>query len=150
MLSECFKNQVSISDLYGIWLIWKLMFCFNWDRYERKLQLSSFKLHTISLTKLMSSHWCLPALAILDCHLTTEFLTLFRELASVKFPSLQHYMLEELNFNFRYVGLCDSDIPREKWLYCLQAVDTLIRCHRMRHLTWVSTVYQLPFWESPD
>ena len=46
------------------------------------------------------------------------------------------YILEESNFNFRYVGLCDLDIPGEKWLTYLQTVDTLIRCHILRHLIW--------------
>ena len=27
-----------------------------------------------------------------------------------------HYIFEEWNFSFRYVRLCDLDIPREKWL----------------------------------
>ena len=35
-----------------------------------------------------------------------------------------HYILEESNFNFRYVGLRDLDIPRKKWLNYLQAVET--------------------------
>ena len=30
------------------------------------------------------------------------------------------YILEESNFNFRYVWLCNLDIPRENWLNCLQ------------------------------
>ena len=35
-------------------------------------------------------------------------------------------MLEESNCNFRYryVRLCDSDIPGEKWLNNLQTVET--------------------------
>ena len=27
-----------------------------------------------------------------------------------------HHLLEDSNLDFRYVGLCDLDIPREKWL----------------------------------
>ena len=33
-----------------------------------------------------------------------------------------HYILEDSNFDFRYVRLCDFDIPREKWLNYLQTV----------------------------
>ena len=29
--------------------------------------------------------------------------------------------------DFRYVKLCDLDIPPDKWLYYLQTVETLIR-----------------------
>ena len=36
--------------------------------------------------------------------------------------------MEESNFNFRYVGLCDLDILSEKVLHYLQAVETVIRC----------------------
>ena len=61
--------------------------------------------------------------------------------------NLPHYILEESNFNFRYVRLCDWDIPREKWLNYLQTVETLIRC---RILIWVCTVCRLPFYGSPD
>ena len=34
-----------------------------------------------------------------------------------------HYILEESNFNFKYVRLCEADIPREKWLNYLQTGD---------------------------
>ena len=44
------------------------------------------------------------------------------------------------NFHFRYVKLCDLDIPREKWFNYLQTVDTLIRCHFLRHLIWVCSL----------
>ena len=57
-----------------------------------------------------------------------------------------NYILEESNFNFRYVWLCDQNIPREKWLNYLQTVKTLIRRRIPWHLIWVSTVYQLSFW----
>ena len=40
-----------------------------------------------------------------------------------------HYTLEDSNFDFRNVRLCDLGIPREKWLNYLQTVETLIRCH---------------------
>ena len=40
-----------------------------------------------------------------------------------------HYILEDSNFDFRYVRLCDIDILREKWLNYLQTVETLIRRH---------------------
>ena len=64
----------------------------------------------------------------------------------------QHYILEEFNFNFRQVRapvrLYDLDILREKWLNYLQTVETLIRCHRMWHMIWVCTVFQLSFWVS--
>ena len=38
------------------------------------------------------------------------------------------HMLEESNFNFRYIWLWDLHIPRKKWLNYLQTVETLIRC----------------------
>ena len=34
---------------------------------------------------------------------------------------LSRYILEESNFNFRYVRLCELDIPREKWLNDLKS-----------------------------
>ena len=67
--------------------------------------------------------------------------------------TLPHYILEESNFNFRYVRLWDLHIPREKWLNCLQTVEILIRLIRrriLRRLIWVCTVCQLPFYRSPD
>ena len=57
--------------------------------------------------------------------------------------SRTHYLLEESYINFKYVRLCDLDIPREKWLNCLQTVETLIRCCILQHLIWVCTVCQL-------
>ena len=48
--------------------------------------------------------------------------------------TLPHYILEESNFNFRYVLLWDIHIPREKWLNYLQTVETLIRCRVLRRL----------------
>ena len=59
-----------------------------------------------------------------------------------KFP---HYILEDSNLDFRYITLCDLDIPREKWLNYLQTVETLIRSHILRHLIWVCAVCQLSF-----
>ena len=55
----------------------------------------------------------------------------------------QHYILEESNFNFRYVGLCDLEILREQKLNYLQTVETLIskqlpvlyNTHRVTYLT---------------
>ena len=39
--------------------------------------------------------------------------------------NLTHFtLLEESNFSFKYVGLCDFDIPREKWLNYFQTVET--------------------------
>ena len=36
-----------------------------------------------------------------------------------------HYMLEDSNFSFKYVRLCDVDIPTEKWLnYFANSGDT--------------------------
>ena len=61
-----------------------------------------------------------------------------------------HYILEESNFNFRYIWLSDLHIPREKWLNYLQTVETLIRRRILRRLIWVCTVWQLPFYGSPD
>ena len=49
------------------------------------------------------------------------------------------------NFNFRYIHLWHSNIPRENWLNYLQTVETLIRCHVLQCLIWVCTVCQLPF-----
>ena len=43
-----------------------------------------------------------------------------------------HYILEESDFNFKYVRLCDLDIPRGKWRNFLQTF-------------WVCIVCQLPF-----
>ena len=56
------------------------------------------------------------------------------------------YILEDSNFDFRYVRLCDLDIPRENWLNYWQTVETLIRCRILQHLIWVCTVCQVPFW----
>ena len=42
-------------------------------------------------------------------------------------------------------GFVIKVIPREKWLYYLQTVETLIRHHVLQHLVWVCTVCQLPF-----
>ena len=54
--------------------------------------------------------------------------------------------MEESIFNFRYVMLYDTDIPKEKekWLNYLQTVKTLIRHHVLQCLIWVWTVGQLP------
>ena len=38
-------------------------------------------------------------------------------------------MLEESNFHFKYVRLCDLDITREKWLNNWQTVETLMMLH---------------------
>ena len=59
-------------------------------------------------------------------------------------------ILEESMFNFRYVQLYDLDIPREKWLNCLQTVEILIRRRLLWRLIWVCTVCQLPFYGSPN
>ena len=48
------------------------------------------------------------------------------------------------DFDFSYVRQCDLDIPREKWLNCLQTVETLITRRILRRLIWVCTVRQLP------
>ena len=64
--------------------------------------------------------------------------------------TLPHYILEESNFNFRYIRLWDLHIPREKWLNYLQTVETLIRRRILRRLIWVCTVCQLPFYGSPN
>ena len=71
-----------------------------------------------------------------------------------KFTQLHSYLntpriLEESNFNFRYVRLWDLHISREKWLNYLQTVDTLIRCQIQGHLIWVCTVCQLSIYGSP-
>ena len=64
--------------------------------------------------------------------------------------TLPHYILEESNFNFRYIRRWDLHIPREKWINYLQTVETLIRRRILRHLIWVCTDCQLPFYGSPD
>ena len=49
--------------------------------------------------------------------------------------TLPYNILEDSNFNFRYVRLCDLDVHREKWLNYLQMVETLIRtCFAMSDL----------------
>ena len=44
-----------------------------------------------------------------------------------KLPYTNH-ILEESNFSFRNVGLCDVDNPREKLLNYLQIMETLSDC----------------------
>ena len=61
-----------------------------------------------------------------------------------------HYILIDSNFNFSYDRLCGLDIPKEKWLNYLQAVETLIRRRVLRRLIWVCTICQLPLSGSPD
>ena len=34
--------------------------------------------------------------------------------------------MEEFNFIFRYIRLCDLDIPKEKWLDYLQTVNSAV------------------------
>ena len=36
------------------------------------------------------------------------------------------FLILELNFSFRYIRLCDIDIPRENWQNYWQTVETLI------------------------
>ena len=50
--------------------------------------------------------------------------------------------MEESNFNYRYVKLCDSNIPREKWQNYLQTVESLIR---RRFLTGSALFASYPF-----
>ena len=54
-----------------------------------------------------------------------------------------HYITEKSNFSFMSVLLSDLNIPRKKWLIYLQPVETLIRCHNMRHL--ISLFVSHPF-----
>ena len=61
-----------------------------------------------------------------------------------------HYILEDSNFDFRYVRLCDLVILREKWFNYLQTVNTPIRCRILWRLIWVCTVCQWSFHRSPD
>ena len=63
---------------------------------------------------------------------------------------LSHTILEESNFNFRYVRLLNLHIPREKWLHFLQTLVILIRLRVLRRLIWVCTICQLSFYGSPD
>ena len=58
--------------------------------------------------------------------------------------------MEDSNFDFRYVRLCDLDILREKCLNYLQTVETLVRCCILWFLIRVCTACQLPFYGSPD
>ena len=62
---------------------------------------------------------------------------------TLSFFTLTHYRLNELrplyimedsDFDFRYLRLFDLDIPREKWLNYLQTVGTLIRRHILQPL----------------
>ena len=54
-------------------------------------------------------------------------------------------ILEDSNFDFRYVALCELDIPREKWLNYLQTMETQSRRRVLWRLLWVCAVCQLPF-----
>ena len=64
-------------------------------------------------------------------------------LTHCRLNELPHTILsEESNLDFR---LCDLDIPRDKWLNCLQTVETLIRRCILRCLISVCSVCQLPF-----
>ena len=56
--------------------------------------------------------------------------------------TLPHYILESFNFVFKYVRLCDLDIPGENWSNYLQTMETQIRCRVLWRLTWVCTVCQ--------
>ena len=61
------------------------------------------------------------------------------------------WFIEESKFSFRYVRLCDFDIPKEQWLNYLHTVKALNRRRILRPLILVCTVYmfQLPVWGSP-
>ena len=85
---------------------------------ESAKHLTKWPLMSPKVTKL--TNWCVP------CHTI---------------------IMEESNFNFRYVQIhvLDLDIPREKWLNCLQTVGTQIRHCFLWHLIWVCTVCQLRF-----
>ena len=61
-----------------------------------------------------------------------------------------HYILEDSNFIFRYVRLCDLDISVEKWPNYLQTVETLIGRRILRRLICVCMVCQVSFWGFPD
>ena len=50
-------------------------------------------------------------------------------------------ILEESNFNFRYVGLYAFGYSRGKWLSYFQTMEILIKCHILRHLIWVCRVF---------
>ena len=79
------------------------------------------------------------------------FLSAFHVLTNFRLNiTSPHCVLEESNFNFRYIRLCDLDIPREKWLKYLQTVatdQTLSSGASDLGLT-VSTVCQFRFWGS--
>ena len=70
------------------------------------------------------------------CNYGTLVLTQFR-LNNLVLPphNPTHYILEKTNFNFRYVRLCDSDIPIEKWQNYLQKVEILITADLGLHCT---------------
>ena len=76
-----------------------------------------------------SPHFCKQDLGYL-CHIwqKSHFLVLHTiSLTHFRLNKLSpHYILEQPNFNFRYVRLCYLDIPRGKWLNYLQIVETLI------------------------
>ena len=50
--------------------------------------------------------------------------------------------MEDSNYDFRYVRLCDLEIPKENRLNYLQIVETP---DQMQHLIWVCIVCQIPF-----
>ena len=52
--------------------------------------------------------------------------------------------MEESNFSFRYVRLCDLDIPREKWLFFAHSGDLNQTPHSLTS-DLVSTVCQVFF-----
>ena len=65
-------------------------------------------------------------------------------------PSPLYYIWEESNFNFRYVRLCDLDVPREKWLKSRYRYPDQMPYSAARRLVWDCTVCQYLFWGSPD
>ena len=73
------------------------------------------------------------------------------EISEVEMNS-PNYILEDSNFDFRYVRLCMwfKYSSRKKWFNYLQIVETLIRRSALWRLIWVCTVCQLPFWGSPN
>ena len=69
-----------------------------------------------------------------------EILGHFQKLFWAKILGVRNFRVFEILGHLPYIRLCGLDILREKWLNCLQTVETLIRRRVVRCLIWVSTV----------
>ena len=133
--SACFEFNGPVNTIKVIW---------SWSVYLTTLFLGRLCLFVLRFYGPMGS--C----RVQSVYLTTRLLGRLSPLTHCILNRLSHTILEESNFNFRYVQLWDLHIPREKWLNYLQTAETLIRRRVLRRLIWVCTVYQLPFYGSPD